>query len=126
MSLEIIESTFEDIEESVDLIVEWTSEINEAGHFTNGTQGMMKLDAVAMRLQVIGELLKNVNKRDKEFLIKYPGVEWAEAMKLRDIISHHYSELNADIIFKICKNDIPQLKKVVVDILNDLKKLLNS
>lgn len=45
-------------------------------------------------------------------------------MKMRDIISHHYREVNAEIVFKICKDDIPLLDKKVGQILLDLEKQL--
>jgi len=32
---------------------------------------------------------------------------------MRDIISHHYFDLNAEIVFPICKNHIPELLKTV-------------
>lgn len=126
MSLEIFESAFEDIQEGINRIIEWTSGIKNSNYFTNSTQGMMTLDAVVMRLQVIGELLKNVHKRDKEFLLKYPEVEWSAIMKMRDVISHHYNELNAEIIYKICKEQIPLLEKATIKVLTDLRKQLNS
>lgn len=76
-----------------------------------------------MRLQTIGESLKNVEKRNKDFLSKYPEIEWKEIMKLRDIISHHYKELNADTVFYACKEDLPILEKVIDRIIKDLNNL---
>jgi uncharacterized protein with HEPN domain len=126
MSLEIIQSAFEDVKECVERAIEWPAEITETGDFTNSTHGMLVLDAVSMRLQVIGEMLKNIAKRDKEFLNRYPQIEWAEIIKLRDIISHHYREVNAEIVFNICKNDLPPLQKVVDKILNDINTQLKN
>jgi uncharacterized protein with HEPN domain len=42
-------------------------------------------------------------------------------MKLRDLISHHYYELDYEIVFDICKNEIPKLEVIVSKIINDLK-----
>ena len=126
MSLEIIQSAFEDIKECVERVKNWSSKIAGADDFLISAHGMLTLDAVTMRLQIIGEMLKNVDKRDKEFLKKYPGIEWQEIMKLRDIISHHYREVNAEIVFKICKNDIPLLEIAVDQILIDINKQLKT
>jgi len=41
-----------------------------------------------MRLQIVGELLKKVQKLDPFVFEKYPEIEWQNIMKLRDIISH--------------------------------------
>lgn len=43
-------------------------------------------------------------------------------MKLRDLISHHYKELNVDIIFYTCVEDIPLLEKVINKIIKDLNE----
>lgn len=40
---------------------------------------------------------------------------------IRDIIVHHYFDVDTDEIFRICKEDIPQLYKVIIKIINDLK-----
>ncbi|MFH1197949.1 MAG: HepT-like ribonuclease domain-containing protein [bacterium] len=122
MSLEIIQSVFEDIKECVDLITTRFIDINSHEDFTNKPEGMTKLDAITMRLQVVGELIKSVDKKNREFLKNYPQIEWIEIMKLRDIISHHYAEVNALVIFKICKDDIPLLNKTVIQILSEIKK----
>jgi len=41
-----------------------------------------------MRLQIVGELLKKVQKLGPFVFEKYPEIEWQNIMKLRDIISH--------------------------------------
>jgi len=40
---------------------------------------------------------------------------------MRDVISHHYFDLNAEAVFGICKNHIPALVIVVQTMINDLK-----
>lgn len=60
MSLEIIQSAFEDIKECVERVNEWSAQITKAEDFVISSQGMLILDAVTMRLQVIGEMLKNI------------------------------------------------------------------
>lgn len=57
---------------------------------------------------------------------QYPQVEWKEIMKLRDLISHHYIDINAEIIFKICRDDIPALEKTVDIILKKLNDELSN
>jgi putative toxin-antitoxin system, antitoxin component len=53
--------------------------------------------------------------------VKYPEIPWRNVMGIRDIIVHHYFDVDADEIFRICKEDIPQLYKVIIKIINDLK-----
>ncbi len=41
-------------------------------------------------------------------------------MGIRDIIVYHYFDIDADEIFRICKEDIPQLLQVIRKMINDL------
>lgn len=67
-----------------------------------------------MQLIAIGESIKNLDKiTNYEILIKYPEFEWKKAMAMRDIISHHYFDLNPEIVFDVCKNEIPKLSKLL-------------
>ena len=34
-------------------------------------------------------------------------------MRLRDVISHHYDALDHEIIFSVCKENIPVLHRVI-------------
>ena len=74
-----------------------------------------------MQLIAIGESIKNLDKvTNKSLLKKYPGFEWKEAMGMRDIISHQYFNLNGDIVFQVCKEEIPVLKILIKKMLKEL------
>lgn len=122
MSLEIILSQFEDIKEAISIVKNRIEGIETPLDFFKDENSIMIYDSIAMRLQTIGESLKNVDKRNKTFLLNYPEIKWPEIMKLRDIISHHYKELNADTIFYACKEEIPILETIVEKIIADLNK----
>lgn len=34
-------------------------------------------------------------------------------MRLRDIISHHYENMDHEIIYDVCQNHVPKLKRTV-------------
>jgi uncharacterized protein with HEPN domain len=75
-----------------------------------------------MQLIAVGESVKNFDKiTKKRILINYPEFEWKKAMGMRDIISHHYFDLNSEIVFDVCKNEIPKLKRVVTLMIAKLK-----
>ena len=74
---------------------------------------MLVLDAIAMRLQVVGELLKKIDRHDSSFLKNYSGINWDNIMRLRDIVSHHYGKVDHEVIFDICKNHLPPLRKTI-------------
>ena len=75
-----------------------------------------------MMLVAIGESLKNLDKiTNGELLPKYPDVDWRGAKGARDIISHHYFDLNAEAVFGICQNDMPTFKATIERMLADIK-----
>jgi uncharacterized protein with HEPN domain len=73
----------------------------------------MVLDSIVIRLQAIGENIKNILKRDKMLMKKYQSIDWDRIIQFRDFISHHYEKLDYEIVFDICKNDLPKLKEVI-------------
>ena len=96
--------------------------IKSPDDFTDSEEGIEKLDAICMQLIAIGESLKNLDKVTKgSILLKYPEVEWKKVKGMRDIISHHYFDLDAEAIFEVCKNHIATLEKTIDKIVRDLK-----
>ena len=114
--------TLELIRDSLELIEKRCSDIYSVDDFLLSDSGMMKLDSVCMKLTAIGESIKNLDKiTNKELLVKYPEIPWRNVMGIRDIIVHHYFDVDADEILRICKEDIPQLYTEIIKIINDLK-----
>ena len=82
---------------------------------------MEKLDSICMLLIAIGEALKNLDKAtNKTLLIRYPQVDWKKAKGMRDIISHHYFEADAEVIYDVCKNNIVELAQTINQIIQDI------
>lgn len=97
------------------------STMRHSDDFLVTDDGLDRLDAICMMLIAIGESLKNIDKlTNGELLARYPGVDWKGAKGARDIISHHYFDLNAEAVFGICRNDIPSLMAMAEKILADL------
>ena len=82
--------------------------------FTDSPAGMEKMDAICMMLIVIGESLKNLDKISQgDLLSHYPEVDWKNAKGMRDIITHHYADINAETVFFTCKRRMPQLLETI-------------
>lgn len=97
--------------------------INSVSDFTDSPVGVEKLDSICMQLIAIGEGLKNIDKiTNQKLLVNYPEIDWKGAKAMRDIISHHYFEIDAEIIFDVCKNKIPILAITLEKIQEDIKK----
>jgi len=119
---ELAKEILQQIGHAAELILKRFSSIQTANDFTNAPEGMEKLDAICMQLIVIGEGLKNFDKvTGHSILCQYPQIEWKRAKGLRDIITHHYIDINAEAIYEICKNKIPALKNIIETILKDIK-----
>lgn len=116
---DIIIDNLRDILDSINLIENRFSGITEADDFIMNADGVLVLDSICMRLQIIGELLKKIDKINPIIWEKYPQIEWPNIMKLRDIISHHYQHVDHEIIYDICLNNLPDLKKVVQQMAKD-------
>ena len=83
--------------------------------FLVSEEGIDKLDAICMMLIAIGENLKNLDKvTGGKLLARFPEVDWKGAKGMRDIISHHYFDLNAEVVFSICMDRIPGLIKTIL------------
>jgi len=78
--------------------------------FVLSSDGVTLLDAVTMRLQVIGESVRKIQKMDPAFLNCYSDIEWDKLARFRDLVSHHYANIDHEIVFDICKVHIPKLK----------------
>ena len=84
--------------------------------------GMERLESTCMLLIAIGEGVKGVDKlTDKKLLSFYPEMDWKGVMGMRDIIAHHYFDLDAEIVYDVIKHDLPKLKDVLQQIIDDLK-----
>ncbi len=73
-------------------------------------------------LEIIGEASKKISLSVKE---RYPDVKWKEVAGMRDKLIHEYFGVDYIVIWQTVKRDIPNLKKIVEDILNDYDKEIN-
>ncbi len=91
-----------------------SSSIVKPDDFLTSNDGIDKLDAICMMLIAIGESLKYLDKvTEGRLLSLYPEIDWKGAKGVRDIISHHYFDLDADVIYTICKEHIPAMIQVL-------------
>ena len=112
--LAMVYETLKNIEIAITRLQERTVQIHTADDFLLSPFGMEKLDAACMVLIALGECVKTLDKlTNKELLPTYPTVEWKKVMGARDIMAHHYFEVDADEVFSIIKNDLEPLKKAI-------------
>jgi uncharacterized protein with HEPN domain len=95
--------------------------IRSVSDFTDSPNGLVLLDSICMQLIAIGEGLKQIDKiTDKSLLKKYTQIDWTGAKAMRDIISHQYFDIDAEIVYDVCVSKIPDLFITIEKIIEDL------
>ena len=102
--------------------MERTRHISSVDDFYGSESGMILLDSVCMKLVAVGESIKNLDKiTNKQLLINYPSINWKDIMGMRDIIVHHYFDIDATIVFATLRNEILPLYETIEVMLCDLR-----
>jgi uncharacterized protein with HEPN domain len=118
---EITLDCLQKIKAMLDLIAERSSVVETPNDFLCSPGGMLRLDAICMNLIALGEAVKGLDKVTGGQLLKnYPEVYWKGVMGMRDKISHHYFEIDTDVVFRTLEEDIPTMIPVVKKIISDL------
>ena len=90
--------------------------------FLGSSEGMILLDATCMLLIAIGESLKNLDKvTEGKLLLTYPSIPWKQVKGMRDIISHHYFDVDPAQVLWIVTNEINPLKAAIEHFIAILK-----
>ena len=119
---QIIESLLKKIFQTVERILANSETITSPSFYLLTPSGMERLESTCMLLIAIGEGVKGVDKlTEKKLLSFYPEMDWKGVMGMRDIIAHHYFDLDAEIVYDVIKHDLPKLKDVLQQIIDDLK-----
>jgi uncharacterized protein with HEPN domain len=103
--------SLQSIIESIDRILEYTSGLESADELNADYRNF---DATMMNFVVIGEM---VDKLSEDFKKHYPDIEWQKIKGFRNIVAHDYFGIDAEEVWQIIKNKIPQLKTDIQSII---------
>ena len=110
----------EQINEALKTVLIRFEPVKNSSYFTDSPAGKEKLDGICMQLIAIGESLKKIDKlTDKKLLQEYSEIDWTGAKGVRDVISHHYFDIDAEEIFWICDQQIKPMQQTVEKIISD-------
>ena len=110
-NIAMVYETLKNIDTAITRLQERSLEIHSVNDYLTSPSGMEKLDAACMVLIALGESVKTLDKlTNKELLKTYPSIDWKGVMGVRDVIAHHYFEVDPDAVFDIIKNDLEPLK----------------
>lgn len=92
------------IVELIQLIRESLAGIDESEFLLDRTKG----DATALRLGAIGEASRKLSDELRE---RHPAIEWRRMYGLRNIVAHHYRQLNYRILWQVATEALDPLER---------------
>lgn len=102
--------------DAIQRILNYTKEGRESFFADSKTQ-----DAVVRNLEIIGEASKNISQSLKA---TYPDVSWKQIIGMRDKVIHEYFGVNLKIVWDTIEGEIPELKRKIETILENLSMSL--
>lgn len=78
-----------------------------------------KTRAVVREIEVIGEAAKNIPKAIRD---KHKELPWQDMAKMRDKISHVYFGINYEIVWKVVKERLPEIKTSIANMMDEITK----
>jgi uncharacterized protein with HEPN domain len=69
---------------------------------------------VLHHLQIIGEACRSLSASFHE---SHPNEVWSKAAGLRNILVHHYFDIEAEMVWDVLENDLKPLRELVVRIM---------
>ncbi len=69
-------------------------------------------DAVLRNLQTMTEATQRVSEGSKA---RYPDIPWARIARFRNVLVHNYLGIDLQIVWSITQHEVPDLKRVVLD-----------
>ena len=89
--------------------------------FLKSDEGIDRLDGITMMLITIGESVKNFERHGgAAYLHTRSTIDWNGVKGIRDILSHHYFDVDAEAIFLICRDRTGELKRAFLSISREL------
>ena len=97
----------ENILESVEKIELYSTQFKNADNLFEDTKSF---DAIMMNFIVVGEM---VAKLSEDFKSNNIGIEWWKIKGFRNIVAHVYFGVDAEEVWQIIQNKIPELKSYI-------------
>ncbi len=118
---EIVLNLLENMIGATDKILYRNRDISSIDDYLKDDTSLMLLDSLCMQLIAIGEAVKKIDKEtDKKLLKAYTDIPWREVAGMRDILSHHYFDINAEVVFEVTTEHISDLQDVLKQIIEDI------
>ena len=102
-----------DILMSINEIIEFTKGMN----FEQLKADKKTLNAIIRSIEVIGEATKNIPTLIRK---RHPSIPWKKMAGMRDKLIHEYFGVDIEILWRVIQEDIPSIKPVIKQMLEEL------
>ncbi len=85
--------------------------------FSGFMENSMKRFACIKQMEIIGEASNHISIEIKS---KFSTIEWDQIVGMRNIFVHEYFGVDSSIVWEIIKDDLPNLKDKIIEILESL------
>jgi uncharacterized protein with HEPN domain len=86
--------------------------------FSSFMENSMMRFACIKQMEIIGEASNHVSDDTKA---KFSTIEWAQIVGMRNVFVHEYFGVDSSLVWEIIKNDLPELKEKVIQILDNFE-----
>lgn len=109
----------EHIQHAIERIQRYIEDMDEVAFL----QHEMAQDAVIRNIEIVGEASSNITKRDPDFAARHGEIPWAVMYAMRNRVSHAYHKVDLEIVWNMIQNDLPQLHRQIVTLMQSLSNL---
>lgn len=118
----LVKEILSQIDTAIETIKFRFESVTSIDYFLDTPAGEEKLDSICMLFIAIGESLKKIDKlTDGKLLSRYDTIDWKSIKGMRDILSHHYFDMNAEAIYNVCNDELNDLHIVIQKMLNEIE-----
>lgn len=104
-----------DVRDAANAIEAFTADLNAEGYAGSS----MVHSAVERKFEIIGEALSQLAKSSPELASKIPLLP--QVVAFRNQLIHGYAQIDHDTVWEVIRNELPQLRLVVADLLESLE-----
>jgi len=84
--------------------------------FKDFVENSMMRFASIKQMEIIGEASNHLSDSVKK---KFSAIEWSQIVGMRNVFVHEYFGIDNQILWDIIKNDIPELKLKIQEMINN-------
>ena len=103
-----------DIHEAIERIEKYTDEGRAAFE-----QNELIQNWIVHHLQIIGEASRNLSA---SFRNQHPEIAWSDIIGMRNVLVHHYFDIDIEIVWSVVEHELPDLERKVEAILKDMER----